>query len=80
MPLSTEMSTRFETKKFLTFIFMRDVNDVRLPSVVVHEVDCSACLLVDVLLEVPEVLELLVPSEVDLEVEVLVVVLPVVSP
>ena len=41
--------------------------------------DCSAFLLVDVLPEVPEVLELLVPSEVDLEVEVLVVVLPVVS-
>ena len=41
--------------------------------------DCSACLLVDVLLEVLEVLELLVPSEVGLEVEVLVVALPVAS-
>ena len=41
--------------------------------------DCSALLLVDVPLEVLEVLELLVPLK-DLEVEVLVVVLLVVSP
>ena len=47
---------------------------------VIHEVDCSACLLVDVLLEVLEVLELLVPLEMDPEVEVLVVALLVVSP
>ena len=36
--------------------------------VVVHEVDCSAFLLDDVLLEVHEVLELLVPLEAVLEV------------
>ena len=47
---------------------------------VVHEDDCSAFRLDDVLLEVLEVLELLVPSEVVLVVEVLVVVLPVVLP
>ena len=41
--------------------------------------DCNVCLLVDVLLEVLEVLELLVPSEVALEVDVVVVMLPVVS-
>ena len=41
--------------------------------------NCSACPLVDVLLEALEVLELLVPSAVDLEVTVLIVVLPVVS-
>ena len=51
-----------------------------LPTVNFHEVDCSACLLVDVLLEVLEVLELLVPLEVDPEVEVLAAVLPAASP
>ena len=44
----------------------------------VHEVDCSAFLLDDVLLEVLEVLELPVPSEVVLEVVELEVVLLVV--
>ena len=47
--------------------------------VVVHEVDCSAFLLDDVLLEVHEVLELLAPSEVVLEVAELEVVLLVFS-
>ena len=42
----------------------------------VHEVDCTAFLLDDVLLEVQAVLELLVPSEVVLEVVELEVVLP----
>ena len=46
----------------------------------VHEVDCSAFLVDDVLLEVQEVLELLVPLEVVLEVVELEVVLLVVSP
>ena len=40
---------------------MRAVNDVLLLLVEVHEDGCSAFLLVDVLLEVLEVLELLVP-------------------
>ena len=44
-----------------------------------HEVDCSVCLLDDVQLEVHEVLVLLEPSEVELEVEVLQEALPVVS-
>ena len=47
---------------------------------VVHEVDCNTFLLDDVLLEVREVLELLVPLVVVLEVVVLEVELPVVSP
>ena len=42
--------------------------------------DCNACRLVDAPHEVLEVLELLAFLEVVLEVEVLVVVLPVVSP
>ena len=46
----------------------------------VREVDCSAFVLDDVLLEVQEVLELLVPFEVVLEVMELEVMLLVVSP
>ena len=48
--------------------------------VVVHEVECSAFLLDDVLLAVREVSGLFVPSEVVLEVVELEVVLPAVSP
>ena len=65
-------------KKFLKFIFMRNVDDVSCFWWRSTRMDCNAVLLVDVPLEVLEVLELLVPLEVDLGVEALVVVLPAV--